>query len=57
LLKGALEVASQARVGDYDCLYVGLAEREGCELLTADDWLVRALHPTFPFIAALAAMP
>jgi predicted nucleic acid-binding protein len=57
LLKRALQVASQARIGVYDCLYVVLAEREGCELLTADDRLVRALQPTFPFITALATLP
>jgi predicted nucleic acid-binding protein len=57
LLKRALRVASRARVGVYDCLYLVLAEREGCELLTADDRLVRALQPTIPFITALAALP
>ena len=57
LLKRALEIASRARVGVYDCLYVALAEREGSRLLTADDRLVRALQPTFPFITALADLP
>ena len=41
----------------YDCLYVALAEREGCELVTADDKLVKKLGPTFPFLVPLAAMP
>jgi predicted nucleic acid-binding protein len=50
LLKRALDIASPARIGVYDCLHVALAEREGCELLTADDRLVRSLQPTFPFI-------
>jgi predicted nucleic acid-binding protein len=36
LLPKAFAIASQARIGVYDCLYVTLAEREGCELLTAD---------------------
>ena len=45
LLKRALDIASPARIGVYDCLYVALAEREGCELLTADDRLVNALPP------------
>jgi predicted nucleic acid-binding protein len=36
---------------------VALAEREGCELLTADDRLVRTLQPTFPFTTALASLP
>jgi predicted nucleic acid-binding protein len=57
LLKRALGIASQARVAVDDCLYVALAEREGWELLTADDRLVRALKPTFPFITSLAALP
>jgi predicted nucleic acid-binding protein len=45
------------RVGIYDCLYVALAERETCELITADDKLVKNLQPLFPFIVALAALP
>jgi predicted nucleic acid-binding protein len=57
LLPRAFTIASQARIGVYDCLYVALAEREGCELLTADDRLVRTLHGTFPFITSLATLP
>jgi predicted nucleic acid-binding protein len=53
LLPRAYEVSSLARIGVYDCLYVALAEREGCALLTADDRLARALTPTFPFITLL----
>ncbi len=56
VLKIALEIASRARIGVYDCLYVALAQREGCELLTAADRLVRALQPTFPFVIALASL-
>jgi predicted nucleic acid-binding protein len=43
LLPRAVELASQARIGVYDCLYVALAEREGCALVTADERLKRAL--------------
>lgn len=50
LLPRAFAIASAARIGVYDCLYVALAEREGCELLTADDRLVRAL-PGFPIVS------
>jgi predicted nucleic acid-binding protein len=57
LLWRAYAISSQARIGVYDCLYVALAEREGCELLTADDRLVRTLQPTFPFITSLATLP
>jgi predicted nucleic acid-binding protein len=50
LLPRAYELSSQARIGVYDCLYVALAEREGCPLLTADDRLARSLpsHPVVP---------
>jgi predicted nucleic acid-binding protein len=34
-----------------------LAEREQCELVTADDRLVRALQAVFPFILPLASLP
>jgi len=56
LLPRAYEISSQAQIGVYDCLYVALAEREGCELLTADDRLARALGPTYPFITLLASI-
>lgn len=49
LLDRALEISSQARIGVYDCLYVALAEREGCELLTADSRLANSL-PGFPIV-------
>jgi predicted nucleic acid-binding protein len=57
LLPKAFAIASQARIGVYDCLYIALAEREGCELLTADDRLVRALQAAFPFITSLGSLP
>jgi predicted nucleic acid-binding protein len=57
LLARAFEIASAARVGVYDCLYVALAEREGCDFITADDRLVKNLHARFPFITALASFP
>src|SRR5713226_2315283 len=44
LLPRAYAISSAARIGVYDCLYVALAEREGCELVTADDKLVKNLH-------------
>jgi predicted nucleic acid-binding protein len=55
LLPRAYQLSSQVRIGVYDCLYVALAEREGCELLTADDRLQRSLpgHP----IVLLASLP
>ena len=57
LLLRACEISSQMRVGIYDCLYVALAEREGCELVTADDKMLRVLQPQFSFITSLAALP
>ena len=36
LLPRAIEISVQVRHGVYDCLYVALAEREACNLLTAD---------------------
>jgi predicted nucleic acid-binding protein len=40
-----------------DCLYVALAEREGCELVTPDQRLVNALQSRYPFITPLSALP
>ena len=57
LMPRALEISSRWRVGIYDCLYVALAEREGCEFVTADDRLVRNLGPVFPFIVSLSSLP
>src|SRR3712207_153151 len=40
LASRAIEISSQTRSAFYDCLYVARAEREGCELVTADDRLL-----------------
>ncbi len=53
----ALDIASQTSASVYDCLYVALAEQEGCELVTADNKLVKNLQPQFPFIKHLGAFP
>lgn len=57
LVSRALDISSQTRSAFYDCLYVALAEREGCELVTVDDKLVRNLQSQFPFIIHLSALP
>lgn len=57
LLDRAVDISSQTRGGLYDCLYVALAEREGCELVTDDQKLVANLKPHFPFIVLLASLP
>jgi len=53
LMPRAYAIASKARIGVYDCLYVALAERESCELLTADTKLWTNLSSTFPFLVRL----
>jgi predicted nucleic acid-binding protein len=57
LLARAFDIATAARIGIYDCLYVALAEREACDFITADDRLVRTLQPQFPFIKSLVTLP
>lgn len=57
LLPRAYEISSQTRQGVYDCLYVALAERESCELITADAKLITHLQPSFPFILSLMSLP
>lgn len=53
LLPRAYEIASAVRIGVYDCTYVALAEREHCELVTADKKLIANLQSDFPFILSL----
>jgi predicted nucleic acid-binding protein len=55
LIPRALDLSSQFQQSAYDCLYVALAEREQCPLVTADDKLVKKLAPHFPFITPLSA--
>jgi predicted nucleic acid-binding protein len=57
LLDRAVDISSQARIGLYDCLYVALAEREGCELVTDDQKLIANMKAHFPFIVPLASLP
>ncbi|MBY0522197.1 MAG: type II toxin-antitoxin system VapC family toxin [Gemmataceae bacterium] len=52
----AYAISSSIRTGIYDCLYVALAEREGCEFVTADDKLIRNLQVHFPFIVPLSSL-
>lgn len=37
----AMQLSSDFRIGFYDCLYVSLAQREGCPLISADEKLVK----------------
>jgi predicted nucleic acid-binding protein len=57
LLPRAYVISSAARIGVYDCVYVALAEREKCDLVTADTRLVANLKNQFPFIIDLASLP
>lgn len=57
LLYRAVEMSSQTKSSYYDCLYVALAERERCELVTADTRLVNNLQKHFGFIVPLASLP
>jgi len=56
-LPRAYAISSAARIGVYDCLYVALAEREGCELVTTDARLINTLAPQLPFIVPLSSLP
>jgi predicted nucleic acid-binding protein len=56
-LRRGVAIASAARVGVYDCLYVALAEHEACQMVTADVRLVNNLQTRFPFIILLASLP
>jgi putative transposase len=53
-LPRAIAISSAVRIGVYDCLYVALAEREGCEFVTADARLVAVWKetPIFPVMSA-----
>jgi predicted nucleic acid-binding protein len=57
LLIRAMEIAISTKQAVYDCLYLALAEAEGCELVTADDQFVRGLRASYPFIVSLVALP
>ena len=57
LLPRAYAIATLTKASVYDCLYIALAERAGCELITADDKLVRKLQPHFPFVVPLSSLP
>jgi predicted nucleic acid-binding protein len=56
-LPRAYEMSSQMRVGVYDCLYVAVAEQEKCDLITADDKMIKNLQGQFPFIKHLSTLP
>jgi predicted nucleic acid-binding protein len=48
----AIYISSQTKAGVYDCVYAAIAEREGCEVITADAEMVKRLK--LPFIKLLS---
>ena len=57
LLTRSIELALAHRRAVYDCVYLALAESEGCEYVTADDQFLRGLRSAFPCIVPLVALP
>ena len=55
LMPRAGEIASRHRVALYDCLYIALAERESCEVITADRGIT-SLQLQFSFIVPLSSL-
>jgi predicted nucleic acid-binding protein len=53
----SMEIAISTKQAVYDCLYLALAEAEGCEMVTADDQLARSLRASYPFIVSLLTLP
>lgn len=52
----AAAISSATGQGMYDCLYLVLAEREGCELITADQKLITNMGQAYPFIRSLSTI-
>jgi predicted nucleic acid-binding protein len=46
----ALKLAAEGKHKVYDMMYVALARREGCQLITADAKLINKLGAKFPFV-------
>jgi predicted nucleic acid-binding protein len=55
LMPRAGEIATRFRVALYDCLYIALAERESCEVITADRGIT-SLQTQFSFIVLLSSL-
>ena len=53
LLQRATTISSQTRSGLFDCIYIALTEQEGCEVLTADQKLVRNVQKQYPFVRSI----
>jgi predicted nucleic acid-binding protein len=57
LVDDAFQLALKHQRAVYDCLYLALALREKCDLVTADDALVRRLQPIYSYLVALSSLP
>jgi predicted nucleic acid-binding protein len=57
LLPRAAAICQQWQTGFYDAIYVTLAEREGCQFVTADERLVAKVQTDLPFVVNLATFP
>ena len=57
LIVRGMEIALATRNAICDCVYLALAEQEQCELVTADDKLIKSLQSTFPIIVPLVSLP
>jgi predicted nucleic acid-binding protein len=53
LLIQATELSSQMRIAVSDCLYISFAEREHCDVVTADQRLKASGHPRIILLADL----
>lgn len=51
LLPRAYAISDQTKSAVYDCVYVALGEREGCDVVSADDKLVKNLKGRFGIIS------
>ncbi len=57
LLARASDIALNSRLQLFAGLYVALAEQEQCQLLTADQKLLRAARRHFTFVVPFASIP
>jgi len=57
LANRAFQLALKHQRAVYDCLYLALAQREKCDLVTADDALVRQLQPIYGCLVSLSSLP
>ncbi len=54
LVYRAIDISSQTRSGFWDCVYLALGEQENCEVVTADEKMVRNVQRQFPFVKSLS---